>query len=170
MVSGVRRRAVIGGAAGAALASGLWTPAKAATIGKPAPGFTVTTFDGESVSLHDVRGKVVVLNYWATWCTPCRAEMVVMDRYLRQHQGTDLLIYAIATEDSLDPARLKPLASALAFPLAEKLSGWGYGVKDGVPTSYVIDRGGIIRHARSGAFTERTFNSVITPLLDQPAG
>jgi cytochrome c biogenesis protein CcmG/thiol:disulfide interchange protein DsbE len=167
-MSGVGRRAVIGGAAGAVLAAGLAGRAEAATVGKPAPRFVVTTLNGKTVTLDDVRGKVVVLNYWATWCTPCRAEMVVMDRYLRNHPGSDLLIYAISTEDSLPPERLKPLASALTFPLAEKLMGGGYPVLDGVPTSYVIDRGGIIRHARAGAFTERTFNAEITPLLDAP--
>jgi cytochrome c biogenesis protein CcmG/thiol:disulfide interchange protein DsbE len=137
--------------------------------GDKAPPFTITTFDHQKLSSSDLHGRVVVLNYWATWCTPCKAEMLVFDHYVRTHYGNDVRIYAVATEDSIPDAKLKPLAGALAFPLASKLSGHGFGVMDGVPTSYVIDRAGVVRHAQAGAFDRESFDALMGELLAEPA-
>jgi thiol-disulfide isomerase/thioredoxin len=136
-----------------------------AKIGAPAPPFTVTTFDKQKISLPDLADKVVVLNFWATWCAPCRIELPMLDTYLRRHPNGDLKLYAVTTEGSIPNYKLKPLASALSFPLATSISGHAYGPLGGVPTNYVIDRGGIVRYARSGAFTEEEFGAVIQPLL-----
>jgi peroxiredoxin len=147
----------------------LATPVLAATVGRPAPGFKVTTFDHKVISLADLRGKVVVLNFWATWCGPCRNEMVVMDTYIRTHPGADLRIFAVSTEDSVPDDQLKPLAKVLHFPLVIRLHGGGYDIIDhGVPTSYVIDRAGVLRHAAAGAFDTESFDALITPLLAEP--
>ncbi|MEO8115917.1 MAG: TlpA disulfide reductase family protein [Phenylobacterium sp.] len=141
------------------------SPVHGAGLGKPARPYKIITFDHQTVPSTDLRGKVVVLNYWATWCTPCRAEMIVFDNYMRRHKGTDLAIFAVATEDSIPASKLKPLASVLSFPLAARLTGGGYGVMSGVPTSYVIDRAGVIRHAEAGAFDAESFDALVTPLL-----
>src|SRR6185437_10874471 len=130
-------------------------------LGKAARDYTITTMDNQKVTSAQLKGKVVVLNYWATWCTPCKAEMVVFENYLRTHPGTDLKIYAVATENSVPISKLKPLQAALHFPIARWLSGRGYGVKDGVPTSYVIDREGVLRFAEAGAFNDRSFAELI---------
>jgi thiol-disulfide isomerase/thioredoxin len=138
-------------------------------IGQPARPFTISTFAREKVKLSDLRGKVVVVNYWATWCVPCKAEMPMMDAVNRHFQGRGLQIYAITTEDSVPPYRLRRVAAALSFPLAVKLAGSGYGAIGGaVPTSYVIDRNGTLRYARAGAFDLDSFQEVIVPLLREP--
>lgn len=149
----------------AALAGGF---AQASEVGKPAHDFTITTLDKEKVSLADLKGKVVVVNRWATWCTPCKAEMLAFDQYMRAHPGTDLKIYAVTTELQFPAAKLKPLQSLLSFPVATSISSWNYGVKSGVPTSYVIDRSGVVRFAAAGAFTLASFDALVTPLLNQP--
>ncbi len=140
------------------------------TVGDAAAPFTLRTFSGTEVMLADLRGEVVVLNYWATWCGPCRAELPAMDAYVRAHPARGLRIFAVATEDSVPPYQLKPLAAALSFPLVKSFRSAGYGIiGNGVPTSYVIDRRGILRYAKAGAFDAASFDALITPLLAEPA-
>jgi cytochrome c biogenesis protein CcmG/thiol:disulfide interchange protein DsbE len=144
----------------------------AAKVGKPAPGFSLTTLDHKKYSLADLKGKVVVLNYWATWCAPCRGEMVVMENYMRHHPDTDLKIFAIDTmeKENFSEAQFKPLAAHLSFPLVFTMWGWGYGALGGaVPTSYVIDRAGVVRYAAAGAFDDGSFAATVSPLLAEPA-
>jgi thiol-disulfide isomerase/thioredoxin len=136
-----------------------------AKVGRPAPPFTVTTFDGRRVTREDLAGKVVVLNFWATWCAPCRIELPMLDRYLRDHPDGDLQLFAVTTEGSVPDSALRPLARQLSFPLATRISGHGYGPLDAIPTNYVIDRAGIVRWAKSGAFTEDSLGAVVGPLL-----
>jgi cytochrome c biogenesis protein CcmG/thiol:disulfide interchange protein DsbE len=157
--------------AGLAMAAALFaSPASAASVGASAPDFSLVTFEGKVVSLADLKGQVVVLNYWATWCGPCRNEMPMFDTYLRKHADQGLRIFSITTEGSVPAAKLRPLAHALSFPLVTKMRGGGYGtVNNAVPTSYVIDRSGVVRLAQSGAFGEQDFDETIAPLLAEPA-
>ena len=144
-----------------------------AVVGAAAPRFTLYTFKHQKLTLADLRGKVVVLNYWATWCAPCLRELPVLEDYMRRNPGTDLKIFAVDVEDSPPEIELKRLADQISFPLVSMLQGSGYGlIGGGVPTSYVIDRAGIVRHAKSGAFTDESFDALVTQLLAEgaPAG
>ena len=157
------RRAVLGGVAASAFAG---TAQARARLGQPAPPFTVVTFDNRTVSLEQLRGQVVVLNYWATWCAPCRVELPVLATYFRQHAGKGLTMFAVKDDsDSRPNSDLVPLSKAVPF-LARRLNGRGYGTIDGaVPSNYVIDRDGVLRYARPGAFTFDNLDVVVTPLL-----
>lgn len=138
-------------------------------VGRQATDFTITTFAKQKVTRASIRGKVVVLNYWATWCAPCKAEMPMMDAFHRRHKEEGFEIYAITTEDSVPPRQLQRLASILSFPLSNKIRTSSYGlIRGAVPTSYVIDRAGNIRYAKAGAFNAREFEALILPLLRQP--
>ena len=155
-----------------ALALGLFAGAagaQASDIGKPARDFAITTLDRQTVRLADLKGKVVVVNRWATWCTPCKAEMVAFENYMRTHPDTDLKIYAVTVELAVPSSKLKPLQGVLSYPLATSISGMGYRIMEGVPTSYVIDRSGVLRYAAAGAFSLESFDALVTPLLNQPA-
>lgn len=146
-------------------ASGLAAP----KVGDAAPPMKLVTYDGREIALADLRGKVVILNYWATWCAPCRVELPELDNYLRRHKGKDLAIYAVEVSGA-PKSKLGPLASVLSFEMVSRLKGRDYGrIGGAVPTNYVIDRAGVLRHAKAGAFNAKTLEEVVTPLLREPA-
>jgi len=157
--------ALTGAIAGLFLASHTW----AAEVGKPAHDFKIVTLDGKKLTLADLKGRVVVLNYWATWCGPCKGELLAFDNYLRHHPGTDLKIYAVETEDALPKSFLQKMQASAAFTVATHVNGRGYGVLGGLPTSFVIDREGFLRHAKAGAFNEQSLATLVDPLLKEPA-
>jgi len=96
--------------------------------------------------------------------------LLVFDNYLRQHPGTDLKVYAVETEKSLPNGYLQKMAAAAHFSIGMHLWGRGYGViGGGVPTSFVIDRDGVLRHAKAGAFNAQSFDALVTPLLAEAA-
>lgn len=163
----VHRRSILIGAASTALAGAADAQPG---LNRAAPPFTIITFDGRSISLDELRGEVVVLNYWATWCAPCRVELPVLASYFRRHAGKGLKMFALKDASDHRPNDdLAPLLKSVPF-LAKRLNGRGYGSIDGaVPTNYVIDRSGILRYARAGAFDFDSLDVVVTPLLDEPA-
>jgi peroxiredoxin len=156
-----------GAAVGLVLAAG---SAWGADVGKPAPTFTIYPFKQPKVTSEQLKGKVVLLNYWATWCTPCRAEMLAFDTYMQKHPSPDLVIFAIEKDHSLSGRQLELISGAAHFTIARDLSGHGYGIIRGaVPTSYVIGRDGVVRYAKAGSFNEESLAAVVGPLLAEAA-
>ena len=138
-------------------------------VGMAAPDFELTLLDGGKVSLSDLKGQVVVLNFWATWCVPCRKELPTLDTYYAIQRPHGLKVFAITTEGSVPLARLKKLFAAMNIPSARRIKG-PYGPLTGVPTSFVIDRAGVLRYAQSGALDLDDLNRVLMPLLrERPA-
>jgi len=142
--------------------------AKEPVVGQPAPDFTVTTFDGKKLGLADFKDQVLIINFWATWCTPCKTELPLLDAYFDIQQIHGLRVVAVTTQDSAPLNLLKPLAATVHFPMARSMRG-PYHVMIGVPTNYVIDRRGILRYAKAGAFDLDALNGILVPLLrEQP--
>lgn len=147
----------------------LWpVTARAPAVGQVAPAFTLTTIDGAKITSDQLRGQVVILNYWATWCGPCRQELPLLDAYYALQQRHGLRVFAAMTEDSLPISRMKPLFAALHITPVRRMTG-AYRDITALPTNYVIDRAGRIRYAAAGAFTLDDLNRVIVPLLKEPA-
>jgi thiol-disulfide isomerase/thioredoxin len=141
-----------------------------AKVGEPAPKFTLRTLDGQKITFDELKGKVVILNFWATWCVPCRTEMPLLEVFERKFRDNGLEVYAVATEDSLTPGQLKKyLAPNLKLTLVRSISGPSYQIMNGVPTNYVIDRKGVLRYAKAAAFDLDDLNALIIPLLNEPA-
>ena len=153
-----------------ALAITLAAPAaaKAPTVGQPAPDFQVKLMDGSKVSLADLKGQVVVLNFWATWCGPCKRELPLLDAYYRGQKDHGLRVFAITTEGSVPNYALKNLFAAMAITPIKGIKG-PYADMHAVPTNYVIDRKGVVRYAKAAAFDLDDLNREIVPLLREPA-
>ncbi|GAB2551128.1 redoxin domain-containing protein [Gracilibacillus alcaliphilus] len=116
-------------------------------IGNLAPDFTLETMDGERVHLSDYRGKPVLLNFWATWCLPCREEMPDMEQL---YQDTDVQVLAVnltSTENSIRDVEHFVAEYGLTFPiLLDQHSGVSdlYQIRP-LPTTYIIDAEGVIQ-------------------------
>ncbi|RKE50163.1 MULTISPECIES: TlpA disulfide reductase family protein [unclassified Sphingomonas] len=140
----------------------------AVKIGEKAPPFELTLINGTKVRSADLHGQVVVLNFWATWCGPCKAELPLLDSYYRIRKDNGLRVFAVATEDSLPASRLKPLFAAMTIPSARRIKG-PFAVMGALPTNYIIDRAGVVRYAKAGAFDLNELNTLLVPLLREPA-
>lgn len=154
-----------------AVAALMATGAQAAQpkVGEPAPPFTMTMMDGSKVSSADLKGQVVVLNFWATWCGPCREELPLLNAYYAMQKKFGLSVFAVEDQDeaSVPLSKLKPFLAKLTMPSARRISG-PYGQVHAFPTNYIIDRKGVIRYAKAAAFDLDALNSLLVPLLQEP--
>ena len=137
-------------------------------VGEPAPPFELTLIDGSKVSSDQLRGQVVVLNFWATWCGPCKKELPLLDAYYEAQKSHGLKVFAIATEDSLQPFQLKKLFAVMHMQSARRIKG-PYATLAAVPTNFIIDRAGRLRYAKANAFELDELNTLLVPLLQEPA-
>ena len=147
------------------LAASASLAARTPRVGEAAPDVSFTPIDGDKIKLADLKGKVVIVNFWATWCGPCRTELPLLDNFYRATARHGLLVYAATTEDSLPVYRLKPLFKALAITPVRRIKG--LDDMGALPTNYVIDRKGVVRYAKAGAFDLDALNKIIIPLLNE---
>ncbi|HEY1425259.1 MAG TPA: TlpA disulfide reductase family protein [Caulobacteraceae bacterium] len=162
----IGRRALVAGAASACIAA---DKRAAPRVGEPSPPFDVFTFEFKKIHFAELRGKVVLLNFWASWCGPCKLELPRLDAYYRRHAAEPFRIFAVRAEDGAPNQAFNQLSKALSFPLVWKLdAGAGYAPIDGaLPTNFVIDASGVLRYAAKGAFTSYGLEQVISPLLKE---
>ena len=148
------------------------TPAWAATpkVGAPAPALTVRTLDGQDIDLAHGSGKVTVVNIWATWCGPCRAEMPMLDAFSRAHAGGAFRLIGVSADRTRDKADVRKVMSAFSYPSA-LLSEAKVDKLDEprvLPLTYVVDKGGVVRAVFGGTGTPLTaalLDGVVRPLL-----
>jgi len=122
--------------------------------GDVAPNFQLRDMNGQMVTLSELRGKVVLLNFWATWCGPCRVEMPAMEELYRSYSRADFEILAVST-DAQGVAVTRPFQQEnhLSFPIlhdADFRIGLTYGARS-LPMTFMIDRQGIVRQQIFGA-------------------
>jgi peroxiredoxin len=114
--------------------------------GKPAQDFTLPDLDGQQVSLQQYRGKLVFLNFWATWCIPCREEMPAMEQLHQTFQQQGLVILAVDLKES--PDKVKAFFDQYRLSYTALLDGSGSVFRDyqvmGLPTTYLIGRDGTL--------------------------
>jgi len=146
--------------------------AEALDIGKPAPALEAKLLDGTSFSLASTTGKVIIVNFWATYCEPCRAEMPALDAYYRKHRAEGLMLLGISIDDPSDEAKVRKIMGAFSYPaaLGQDASFEGYGRVWHIPLTFVIDRRGNTR--KDGWYVENGIDlplleKIVTPLLKE---
>ncbi|BFM22462.1 hypothetical protein R50076_35110 [Gilvimarinus japonicus] len=126
--------------------------ANSEAVGTKAPDFTLKSNQGDNVRLAEQRGQVVMLNFWASWCAPCRKEMPLLDELHQRYESAGFVLYGVNVES--DPSAGDKLIKDLgvSFPIlydTDSIASKAYSV-DAMPTTVVIDRDGVIRYVNRG--------------------
>ncbi|HEY6452452.1 MAG TPA: TlpA disulfide reductase family protein [Steroidobacteraceae bacterium] len=153
IVARMRGRA-LGALAVSALALGLSAPAAAGELvpGAAAPAFHLTSSSNASVSLGDLKGQVVLINFWASWCGPCRQEMPVLDQLYRRYKPAGFTLIGVNVEpksaDAMGFLKSTPVSFPILFDTDSKVSKL-YDVS-GMPSTVILDRTGKVRFVHQG--------------------
>ncbi len=135
------------------------------------PSFQLTTLDGRSISSAELRGRVVLVNFWATWCAPCRVEMPGFQAIYERKRADGFVVLGIST-DADGPDRVKRFLAdhGIDYPVAMAADGVAqrFGGVNVLPTSFLIDREGRIRNEVSGIFASVALEQAVNRLLAEP--
>lgn len=139
-------------------------------LDKKAPQFTLTGFNGQTLRLSGFRGKVVLLNFWATWCAPCQAEMPVFAAWQHQYAPRGFQVIGISMDDDAAPARRLVERLKLNYPsaLGDARLAARYGGVLGLPLTFLIDRDGLVRARFQGETDAKKIESRVNALLREP--
>ena len=138
-------------------------------VNYPAPELTLNDLDGNPVSLTDHLGSIVLVNNWATWCPPCKAEMPTLHSYYTSHAVQGFMLLAVEAGDPQDEVAEFVNSYQLTFPILldpENLALRAFR-NDSLPSSYVIDRQGTVRLAWTGPISLEKLEQYVTPLLEE---
>ncbi len=135
-----------------------------------APDFQLTTLDGVPVTRDSLRGKVVLLNFWATWCPPCRIEMPGFQRVHDEYVDRGFTVLGVSTDAAgrrpvLDFLRDRKITYPVAMATGRMVND--YGGARVLPTSFLMDREGRVRHEVRGYFAEIALRKAVGRLLDE---
>ncbi len=139
-----------------------------ARVGAEAPPLKVKTLDGQKLSLADLRGKVVLVNFWATWCPPCRAEMPGFESVWRERQKDGFVVLGLsADEDGSGSVALFLGDRGITYPvgMASPSAKRAFGGVNALPSSFLIDKQGKVRRQVEGVFDERLLRQDVNRLL-----
>ncbi len=141
-----------------------------ATVSFPAPQLALQDLNGQKHSLADYRGKIVLVNLWATWCPPCQAEMPLLQTYFARHEPDGFTVIAIEDGDPTPQVLSFVQKYGLTFPVwldpTYQATDHAFKTAD-LPSSYVIDRSGQVRLLWVGAISEANLENYVTPLIQE---
>ncbi len=136
-----------------------------------APDVQMTTLDGKAYRLSDLKGRVVLVNFWATWCIPCRSEVPEFNALQQAMEAKGFTVLGISTSASDTPEAIqqfqKDVAQNYTVLRGTDEVGAKFGNGPGLPITYVIDRSGHIRQTFYGPRTREIFEAAVRPLLDE---
>jgi cytochrome c biogenesis protein CcmG, thiol:disulfide interchange protein DsbE len=152
---------------GAAAASASAAPP--VEVGQTAPALIVPQLDGRVFDLRALRGKVVIVNFWATWCSPCRAEMPRLDAFYRRYHGRGLELLGLSVDEASDRGTVVQVMRSFSYPaaLAASARSNDFGPPAAVPMTWIIDAAGMVRArlVAGNAVTEQSLEQLVLPLL-----
>jgi thiol-disulfide isomerase/thioredoxin len=133
------------------------------------PELSLQNLNGETESLSDYLGNVVLINNWATWCPPRKAEMPTLVAYHNEHTVDGFSVIAVEAGEPADVVSQFANSYGMSFPVwldpdGESLKAFGNG---SLPNSYVIDRAGTVRYAWTGEISMAMLEKYVTPLIDE---
>ncbi len=140
-------------------------------VGKLAPDFKFTDAEGKSVSLSDLRGKSIMLNFWATWCAPCKYEMPLIEDLAHDREKAEkgLILLTINSGESADKVQRFMIENGLSFPVlldTQKMVVRAYNVR-AIPTTFFIGQDGIISKIKLGAFmNESELEQILNKVME----
>jgi cytochrome c biogenesis protein CcmG/thiol:disulfide interchange protein DsbE len=142
-------------------------PRKNTLLNKPAPALARASVDDQRVDLSALRGRVVLLNFWATWCAPCQVEMPRFIEWQSKYQSDGLSIIGVSMDDDSAPVKSFVHKRGLNYPvvLGDEKLGLAYGGILGLPVTYLIDRNGIVRARYEGETHLAAMETAIRRLL-----
>jgi len=142
----------------------------AAEVGQPAPALVVEELNGQNFDLAALRGKVVVINFWATWCQPCRREMPALDAFYRQYHGQGLEMIGLSADRPHERSDVTKVMQSFSYPAAmlDDVKADDFGDPSELPVTFIIDANGIVRAKFTPdqtLATEKSLSAAILPLL-----
>jgi cytochrome c biogenesis protein CcmG/thiol:disulfide interchange protein DsbE len=136
-------------------------------VGRPAPALSLPDLGGGQVTLAGLRGRAVALNFWATWCQPCKEELPALAEAWRQASGTCVTYLGITEESSREDAAAEVARHGVLYPVlydADGLAARSWGVT-GIPRTYVIDAEGTVRRVFAGKVSRAELEQALAPLV-----
>jgi peroxiredoxin len=163
------RRQLLQASAGAALALVVSRALPAVLLSSAAPDFTLRTMGGPNMRLAEQRGQVVMINFWATWCGPCRQEMPHLSRLYDKYRGSGFVLMGVNVDDDARNASAVAAKLAVTFPVlldTDKSVSKLYDLTT-MPSTVLVDRDGKVRHVHRGylAGYEDTYEKQVRELL-----
>jgi cytochrome c biogenesis protein CcmG, thiol:disulfide interchange protein DsbE len=145
----------------------------AGTVGQAAPSLVVVELNGQTFDLAAMRGRVVAVNFWATWCPPCRDEMPLLDAFYRKYHARGFELIGLSADRPHDRAAVRAMMQSFAYPAAmlDDAKVDGFGPPAILPVTYVVDRDGIVRARLTperGPLTAKVLADLLLPMLSEP--
>ncbi len=144
-------------------------------VGQAAPSLVVQELNGQSFDLAAAHGKVVVINFWATWCPPCREEMPALNEFYKRYHAQGLEMIGLSADRPHDRSEVVKVMQSFSYPAAmlDDAKVDHFAEPDALPVTFVVDREGVVRAKLTpdqAPATEKTLENAVLPLLTKKPG